>query len=82
MLISHGFVMFYDIFAQSGHRLFLIPIIRAKSQLAFTSAHFSIRRFIASCLAFRFIVSLRVGLPPWLALRFLHSWFPTPNPTR
>jgi hypothetical protein len=73
MLISYGFVMFHDIFPQKGHRLFLIPIIRAKSQLAFTSAHFSIRRFIASCLAFLFIVSLRVGLPPWLALRFCHS---------
>ena len=72
--------MFYDVFSQNGQRLFLIPMIRAKSQLAFTSAHFSIRPFMASCLAFLFIVSLRVGLPPLLALRLRHSWFPMLNP--
>jgi hypothetical protein len=74
------FAMFYDIFSQKGQRLFLIPIIAAKSQSAFASAHFSIRWFIASCLAFLFITCLRVGLPPLFALRFLHSWFPTLNP--
>ena len=80
MLIARGFVMFHDIFPQNGQRLFLIPIIVAKSQSAFASAHFFIRRFIASRLAFLFIISLRVGLPPLFALRFLHSWFPMSNP--
>jgi hypothetical protein len=80
MLISHDYVMFHDIFSQSGHRLFLNPIIVAKSQSAFAAAHFFIWRFIASCLAFFFIVSLRVGLPPLCALRFRHSWFPMANP--
>jgi hypothetical protein len=70
--------MFYDVFSQNGQRLFLIPMIRAKSQLAFTSAHFSIVHGVLP--AFLFIVSLRVGLPPLLALRLRHSWFPTLNP--
>ena len=72
--------MFYDVFSQSEHRLFLIPIILAKSQLVFTSAQRSILRFIALSRAFLFAISSRVGLPPLFALRFLHSWFPTLNP--
>jgi hypothetical protein len=80
MLISHGFMMFYDIFSQNGHRLRLIPSIPARNQSAFASAHSLILRFIALSRAFFFAISSRVGLPPLFALRFLHSWFPTPNP--
>ena len=80
MLISHGFVMFHDIFEQNGQRLFFIPSITARSQLAFASAHIFILSFLAFSRAFFFSVSRRVGLPPLFALRFLHSWFPMPNP--
>jgi hypothetical protein len=80
MLISHGFVMFYDIFEQNGHRLWFIPRIRAKDQSALASAQRLILRFIASSRAFFFCIWCRVGRPPLFALRFLHSWFPTLNP--
>jgi hypothetical protein len=52
MLISCGFVMFYDIFEQNGQRLLFIPSILARSQLAFASAHFFILRFLALSRAF------------------------------
>jgi hypothetical protein len=64
MLISHGFVMFYDIFEQNGHRLWFIPRIRAKDQSALASAQRLILRFIASSRAFFFCIWCRVGRPP------------------
>jgi hypothetical protein len=78
-LISCDFVMFYDVFSQKGQRR-LIRNTLANHQLAFASAHSSILRFTAVSRALLFAISSRVGLPPLFALRFLHSWFPTPNP--
>jgi hypothetical protein len=80
MLISHDFVMFYDIFSQNGQRPRLIRNSPAKNQSALASAQRFILRFIASSRASFFCISCRVGRPPLFALRFLHSWFPTLNP--
>jgi hypothetical protein len=80
MLISHDYVMFYDVLSQNGQRPRLIRNNPAKDQSAFASAHRSILRLIASSRAFFFCISCRVGRPPLFALRFLHSWFPTLNP--
>jgi hypothetical protein len=80
MLISHDYVMFYDVLSQNGQRPRLIRNSPAKDQSAFASAHRLILRFIALSRAFFFSVSSRVGRPPLLALRFLHSWFPMTNP--
>jgi hypothetical protein len=79
-LIHVDFVMFYDVFWQKGQRPRLIRNIPARNQSAFASAQRLILRFIASARAFLFDISSRVGLPPLLALRFLHSWFPALNP--
>jgi hypothetical protein len=79
-LISHDYVMFYDVFSHNGQRPRLIRNSPAKSQSAFASAHRLILRCLASSRAFFFAISSRVGLPPLFALRFLHSWFPMLNP--
>src|SRR4030095_12475117 len=46
MLISHDYVMFYDVLSQNGQRPRLIRNNPAKDQSAFASAHRSILRFI------------------------------------
>jgi hypothetical protein len=79
--------MLYDVFfhplrlfSQKGHRRRPIPNNPANIQSALASAQTLILRFFASSRAFFFAISFRVGLPPLFTLRFLHSWFPIPNP--